>query len=93
MKVRVVKNKVASPFKECEIELRFGKGIYEPLDLLLWGEKLGIITKTGHHFYVAGDEGCEAVCIGSGKEKAADYLLLNEQLSDKIRSAAKATFA
>lgn len=92
MKVRAVKNKVASPFKECEIELRFGKGIYEPLDLLFWGEKLGIITKTGHHFYVAGSDGGEAVCIGTGKEKAAEYLLQDEQLSEKIRFASKASF-
>ncbi|MEI2421968.1 DNA recombination/repair protein RecA, partial [Arthrospira platensis SPKY2] len=46
-RVKVVKNKVAPPFKQAEFEMVFGKGIWRPAELLDLGVEAGVITKSG----------------------------------------------
>jgi len=82
-KVKVVKNKVAPPFKEAEFDIMFGKGISKEGDVLDLASDIGIINKSGA-WYSYND-----VKIGQGRENAKQYLVDNpeiyEELYEKIR--------
>lgn len=84
VRVKVVKNKVAPPFRKCELDIYFGKGISATASLLDSAVKHGIVDKRGAWFTM-GD-----VKIGQGKENAVKYLEENTELAqeieDKIRS-------
>ena len=67
-KVKVVKNKVAPPFKEAEFDIMFGKGISREADILDLAEKNDIIEKSGAWYAYQGDK------IGQGRENAKLYL-------------------
>ena len=68
VRVKVVKNKVAPPFKEAEFDIMFGKGISRSGDILDLAAKLDIISKSGSWFSYMGDR------IGQGRENAKLYL-------------------
>jgi len=82
-RVKVVKNKVAPPFKEAEFDIMFGKGISKEGDVLDLASDIGIINKSGA-WYSYND-----VKIGQGRENAKQYLVDNpeiyEELYEKIR--------
>ena len=84
-RVKVVKNKVASPFKQVEFDIMYGEGISKMGELLDLGVKAGIVDKSGS-WYSYGDER-----IGQGRENAKTYLKENNRISyeieDKIRAA------
>ncbi|MBV7393061.1 recombinase RecA [Mameliella sediminis] len=84
-KVKVVKNKVAPPFKQVEFDIMYGEGISKMGELLDLGVKAGVVDKSGSWFSY-GDER-----IGQGRENAKNYLRENSrvalEIEDKIRAA------
>ena len=84
-RVKVVKNKVAPPFKQVEFDIMYGEGISKMGELLDLGVKAGVVEKSGA-WYSYGDER-----IGQGRENAKIYLKDNSdiayEIEDKIRAA------
>ncbi|WP_304518549.1 recombinase RecA [Celeribacter sp. PS-C1] len=84
-RVKVVKNKVAPPFKQVEFDIMYGEGISKTGELLDLGVKAGVVDKSGAWFSY-GDER-----VGQGRENAKRYLKDNPQVAleieDKIRAA------
>ncbi|WP_171099099.1 MULTISPECIES: recombinase RecA [unclassified Ruegeria] len=84
-RVKVVKNKVAPPFKQVEFDIMYGEGISKMGELLDLGVKAGVVEKSGSWFSY-GDER-----IGQGRENAKQYLRDNSsiafEIEDKIRAA------
>jgi len=84
-RVKVVKNKVAPPFKQVEFDIIYGEGISKTGELLDLGVKVGVVDKSGA-WYSYGDER-----IGQGRENAKTFLKENEAMAldieDKIRAA------
>ena len=84
-RVKVVKNKVAPPFKEVEFDIMYGEGISKTGELLDLGVKAGVVEKSGS-WYSYGDER-----IGQGRENAKQFLKDNQTVAltieDKIRAA------
>jgi recombination protein RecA len=82
-KVKVVKNKVAPPFKTCEFDIIFGKGIATGSDILDLASDVGVVQKSGS-WYSYGD-----VRLGQGKPKANEYLAENPELMAEIERAVR----
>ena len=84
-RVKVVKNKVAPPFKQVEFDIMYGEGISKTGELLDLGVKAGVVEKSGS-WYSYGDER-----IGQGRENAKQFLKDNGpiafEIEDKIRAA------
>ena len=80
-RVRVVKNKVAAPFRTAEFDIMYNEGISKVGDLVDLATQLEIITKRGS-FYAYGD-----VRMGQGRENAKDFLRQNTDLADEIELA------
>ena len=84
-RVKVVKNKVAPPFKQVEFDIMYGEGISKTGELLDLGVKAGVVEKSGA-WYSYGDER-----IGQGRENAKKFLKENSatayEIEDKIRAA------
>ncbi|AKO96744.1 MAG: recombinase RecA [Marinovum algicola] len=84
-RVKVVKNKVAPPFKQVEFDIMYGEGISKMGELLDLGVKAGVVDKSGAWFSY-GDER-----IGQGRENAKTFLRENKRMAleieDKIRAA------
>lgn len=81
VRVRVVKNKVAPPFKVAEFDVMYNEGISTAGDILDLGTQLEIITKRGA-FYSYGD-----IRLGQGRENAKEFLRQNTDLLDEIDNA------
>ena len=84
-RVKVVKNKVAPPFKQVEFDIMYGEGISKTGELLDLGVLAGVVAKSGSWFSY-GDER-----IGQGRENAKTFLKENPgvalEIEDKIRAA------
>lgn len=78
--VRVVKNKLAPPFRDAEFDILFGKGISKEGELIDIGVKEGIISKSGTWFAYGNEK------LGQGKENAAEYLSTHPEVSDEIEN-------
>ncbi|SFR91964.1 recombinase RecA [[Clostridium] aminophilum] len=78
VRVKVVKNKIAPPFKEAEFDIMFGKGISKEGDILDLAEKNDIINKSGAWYAYLGEK------IGQGRENAKVYLQENPDVCDEI---------
>ncbi|GAX86986.1 recombination protein RecA [Lebetimonas natsushimae] len=83
VKVKVVKNKVAPPFRIAEFDIMFGKGISREGELLDYGVKLDIIDKSGAWFSYG------ATKLGQGKENAKEYLRTHPELAQEIEQKIK----
>lgn len=81
IKVKIVKNKVAPPFKQAEFELIYGEGISLEAELIDLGAKYEIIEKSGAWYSYKGKK------IGQGKEKSKEYLKENTLERDEIEKA------
>ena len=85
-RVKIVKNKVAPPFKTVDFDIMYGEGISKTGELIDLGVKSGIIEKAGAWFSYNGDK------IGQGRENAKRYLAENpavaEEIENKIRADA-----
>ena len=83
-RVKVVKNKVAPPFRQTEFQIFYGKGIYRMGEIIDLGVKLGLIDKSGAWYAYQGEK------IGQGKKNVATYLEENpaiaKELEEQIRS-------
>jgi recombination protein RecA len=80
-RVKVVKNKVAPPFKVVEFDLMYGKGISKMGELVDLGAKADIIEKSGAWYAYKGEK------IGQGRENAKVYLAQNPQVAAEIEMA------
>ncbi|MDO5775627.1 MAG: recombinase RecA [Eubacteriales bacterium] len=78
VRVKIVKNKVAPPFKEAEFDIMFGKGISKEGDLLDLAVKEDIVDKSGAWFAYNGSK------IGQGRENAKQYLADHPEITDEI---------
>ena len=82
-RIKVVKNKVAPPFKQCEIDIIYGKGISKDSEILDRAVELGIIKKSGAWFEYNGSK------IAQGREIAKEYIHSNEDVKEELLKAIK----
>ena len=82
-KCKVVKNKVAPPFKETQFDMIFGEGISRLGEIITMGEELGFIKKSGAWYSYNGER------LGQGKEKTKKFLKENEDLRLEIEGKIK----
>ena len=83
-RVKVVKNKVAPPFKVVEFDIMYGKGISKLGELIDLGAKADIVEKAGAWYSYKGEK------IGQGKENSKEYLVNNPKISAEIEMAIRA---
>ncbi len=86
-KVKIVKNKVAPPFKEAEFDIMFGKGISKVGDILDLAAEHDIIVKSGAWYAYDGSK------IGQGRENAKQYLVEHPEVCDEVESKVRELFA
>ncbi|MCF8569625.1 recombinase RecA [Gordonia sp. HY002] len=82
-RVKVVKNKVAPPFKQAEFDILYGHGISREGSLIDLGVAEGFIRKSGSWFTYEGDQ------LGQGKEKARTFLMENPDIANEIETKIK----
>ncbi|MDD5972608.1 MAG: recombinase RecA [Spirochaetales bacterium] len=78
VRVKIVKNKVAPPFKKCEIDILFGKGISYVGSMLDAALKYELVEKSGSWFSYNGEK------IGQGRDKTLDYFTNNPQITEEL---------
>jgi recombination protein RecA len=83
-RVKVVKNKVAPPFREAEFEIMYGQGISREGEIIELGSSLGIIEKSGAWYAYKGSR------IGQGKDNARVYLQSNREVAREIEEQVRA---
>jgi recombination protein RecA len=98
-RVKVVKNKVASPFKQTEFDILYGEGISREGEIMALGEKLGIISKSSGAIYTylgttkQKEKGnFEEIKLGRGYDAARTFLRENKKLSDEILKEVRGRF-
>src|SRR5512141_305656 len=79
-RVKVVKNKVAPPFREAEFDIRYGVGVDRIAEALDLGVDRGLVEKSGSHFALDGER------IGQGRERAVEWLRGNPEALERILS-------
>jgi recombination protein RecA len=79
-RVKVVKNKVAPPFKQVEFDIMYGQGISKTGEILDLGVKAGIVEKSGAWFSY------DSVRLGQGRENSKAYLSENPDIANKIEA-------
>ena len=84
-RVKVVKNKLAAPFKQCEFDILYGVGISREGSLLDLATDLEIVQKSGTWFSYGKER------IGQGREKARDYLKENKEMATEIEAKVRQT--
>jgi len=84
-KVKVVKNKVAPPFREAEFDILYGSGISKEGELVDMASEHDIIEKLGAWYSYDGER------IGQGRENARDFLKANPAIADDIEAKLRAT--
>jgi recombination protein RecA len=82
-KIKVVKNKVAAPFREVEVDILYGQGISREGDLLDVAAEQGIVEKSGSWFSFEGER------MGQGRDNARLYLKEHPEVRDKLDAAAR----
>ncbi|MCG3203676.1 MAG: Protein RecA [Elusimicrobia bacterium] len=87
VRVKVVKNKVAPPFRQAEFDIYFGSGIARESGLLELGAQNGVVEKSGAWYVFKGEK------LGQGRENASDYLKANPKLANEIEQAIHQQFA
>ena len=85
-RIKVVKNKVAPPFREAEFDIMFGKGISKEGDVLDLAASVGIVQKSGAWFAYGGDK------IGQGRENAKAYLREHPENMDEIEHKVRVAY-
>jgi recombination protein RecA len=85
-RVKIVKNKVAPPFKQAEFDIIYGVGISREGSLIDLGVEAGIVKKSGAWFTYEGDQ------LGQGKENARAFLIDNPDLANEIEKKIRASY-
>ena len=85
-KIKITKNKVAPPFKNCEVDIMYGEGISKLGDLLDLGAQLNLVNKSGSWFSYGETR------LGQGRENAKQYLRDNPDVAHEIESKAREHF-
>ncbi len=80
-RVKVVKNKVAPPFKQVEFDIMYGEGVSKAGELIDLGVKAGVVEKSGAWFSF------DSIRLGQGRENAKAYLKTNPEMADRIERA------
>ena len=80
-RVKVVKNKVAPPFKQVEFDIMYGQGISKTGEILDLGVKAGVVEKSGAWFSY------DSIRIGQGRENSKTYLVENPEVCDRLEAA------
>jgi recombination protein RecA len=70
-RVKVVKNKVAPPFREAEFDIRYGAGVDRLAEAVDLGVERGLVEKSGAHYSIGGER------VGQGRERAVEWLRAN----------------
>ncbi|MDD5470278.1 MAG: recombinase RecA [Candidatus Peribacteraceae bacterium] len=83
-RVKVVKNKIAPPFRQAEFDILYAQGISKEGDILDLGVKYGVIEKSGAYFR-AGE-----VTLGQGREQARSFLKADKKLAEKLEKEIRA---
>jgi recombination protein RecA len=83
-RVKVIKNKVAPPFKQTEFQILYGKGIYHLGEVIDLGVQIGAVDKAGAWYSYKNER------IGQGKKNAAEYLKENSHLAEEIEMRIRA---
>ncbi|MFO1129783.1 MAG: recombinase RecA [Rickettsiales bacterium] len=87
VRIKVVKNKVAAPFREAEVDILYGKGFSRDGEIIDFGVKFGLIEKSGSWFSYKGEK------LGQGKENVKIFLEKNKEIANnlfnQIKSIAK----
>lgn len=78
--IKVVKNKVAPPFRSCEVEIIYGQGIFHLGEIVDLATDMGLIEKSGSWFSYNGEK------IGQGREKVKEYLKNHEDICNEIEA-------
>ena len=76
--IKVVKNKMAPPFKTCQVDIMYGTGISKEGELIDLGAEANILEKSGAWYAYKGEK------IGQGKENVKEYLKSNPKISEEI---------
>ena len=80
-RIKIVKNKVASPFREAEVDILYGQGISREGDLIDFGVERGVVEKSGSWFSFEGER------IGQGRDNARTFLKEHTAIAEKIDTA------
>ncbi len=80
-RVKVVKNKVAPPFKQVEFDIMYGEGISKIGEIIDLGVKAGLVEKSGAWFSY------DSVRIGQGRENSKTFLREHPEMADKLEAA------
>lgn len=80
-KIKVVKNKVAAPFREAEVDILYGHGISREGDLVDLGAEQGVVEKSGSWFSYGGER------LGQGRENSRTFLKEHPEVRDRIEAA------
>jgi recombination protein RecA len=80
-RVKVVKNKVAPPFKQVEFDIMYGEGVSKAGELIDLGVKAGVVEKSGAWFSF------DSVRLGQGRENSKAFLKTNPEMADRIERA------
>ena len=81
VRVKVVKNKVAPPFKQVEFDIMYGEGVSKMGELIDLGVKAGVVEKSGAWFSY------DSQRVGQGRENAKTFLKQNPDMAAKIEAA------
>jgi len=85
-RIKIVKNKIAPPFKEAEFDIMFGKGISKEGDILDLAASINVISKSGAWYAYNGDK------IGQGRENAKMYLSQHPEIMEEVEAKVRAHY-
>lgn len=85
-RVKIVKNKMAPPFRQAEFEILYGEGISRIGEIIDWGVKEGLIDKAGAWYSYKGER------IGQGKENSRTYLKEHSHIAEEVEAALRAIY-
>ncbi len=91
-RVKVVKNKVAAPFKQTEFDIIYGEGISYEGELMALGEKIGIVTKSSGGSYTYTPKDKEEVKMGRGYDATRTFLKENPKIAKELEKTVRSRF-
>ncbi len=90
-RVKVVKNKVAAPFRTTEFDLLYNEGVSSEGELLALGEKFGLVSKSGASYSYMAKDG-EKVALGRGYDASRTFLRENKKIANELLHGIRKAF-